>query len=245
MLRPSRSRATSNGFDGLEAGSLRSPPPAARARRPQDDRARSAKPRNRCRRRSDQEVTISGGARAGSSRVGASCARLRRRSPTTSRTSRAASSRRSSTRRSTSRSRCSRACAPRRPGGVNGLQSNPASEYITYRKNIKFDFNAGAVCTTLPPSGSTPSRRRPPARRPRTSARVAAEVQVPGDPADHRRHRRACSAGPRRTGSSCTPTARRWARRRRRFPGTVVEVERRQQVRLRAERARTPRRPAG
>jgi hypothetical protein len=36
-----------------------------------------------------------------------------------------------------------------------GTQSNPHSETINYPKNGKFDLNAGSVCTTLPPSGST------------------------------------------------------------------------------------------
>jgi hypothetical protein len=43
---------------------------------------------------------------------------------------------------------------------VDGTQSNPASEYISYPKNIKFDFNAGDVCTSLPPSGSTPDQAK-------------------------------------------------------------------------------------
>ena len=45
-------------------------------------------------------------------------------------------------------------------GGVTGLQSNPTTEYISYGKNIKFDLNAGVLCTTLPPSGSTPEQAR-------------------------------------------------------------------------------------
>jgi hypothetical protein len=43
---------------------------------------------------------------------------------------------------------------------VDGTQSNPVSEYISYGKNVKFDFNAGPVCTTLPPSGSTPDQAK-------------------------------------------------------------------------------------
>jgi hypothetical protein len=46
------------------------------------------------------------------------------------------------------------------PGGVNGTQSNPLVEYISYPKNGKFDLNAGSVCTTLPPSGSTPEQAK-------------------------------------------------------------------------------------
>ena len=41
---------------------------------------------------------------------------------------------------------------------ITGMQSNPVSEYISYPRNGKFDFNAGDVCTTLPPSGSTPEQ---------------------------------------------------------------------------------------
>jgi hypothetical protein len=43
---------------------------------------------------------------------------------------------------------------------VTGAQFNPASEYISYPKNVKFDFKAGDVCTTLPPSGSTAQQAR-------------------------------------------------------------------------------------
>lgn len=45
-------------------------------------------------------------------------------------------------------------------GNVTGAQANPAVEYLSYGKNIKFDFNAGDVCTSLPPSGSTPEQAR-------------------------------------------------------------------------------------
>ena len=78
----------------------------------------------------------------------------------TPRSSMATSSRRSSTRRSGSRSPCSPGVRTEVAGGVNGLQANPTTEYISYGKNIKFDFNAGSVCTTLPPSGSTPEQAR-------------------------------------------------------------------------------------
>lgn len=45
-------------------------------------------------------------------------------------------------------------------GGVDGTQPNPTTEYISYGKNIKFDFDAGEPCSTLPPSGSTPDQAR-------------------------------------------------------------------------------------
>ena len=48
----------------------------------------------------------------------------------------------------------------RTQANVTGTQSNPASEYISYPKNVKFNFNAGDVCTTLPPSGSTAQQAR-------------------------------------------------------------------------------------
>jgi hypothetical protein len=43
---------------------------------------------------------------------------------------------------------------------ITGFQSNPVSEYISYPRNGKFDFNAGDVCSTLPPNGSTPEQAR-------------------------------------------------------------------------------------
>ncbi len=43
---------------------------------------------------------------------------------------------------------------------VDGTQFNPVSEYISYPKNVKFDFNAGDVCTTLPAPGSTADQAR-------------------------------------------------------------------------------------
>ena len=43
---------------------------------------------------------------------------------------------------------------------VLGTQSNPHSETLNYPKNGKFDLNAGSVCTTLPPSGSTAQQAR-------------------------------------------------------------------------------------
>jgi hypothetical protein len=43
---------------------------------------------------------------------------------------------------------------------VTGTQANPASEYISYPKDVKFNFKAGDVCTALPPSGSTPDQAK-------------------------------------------------------------------------------------
>ena len=67
-------------------------------------------------------------------------------------------------------------------GGVNGLQANPTVEYISYDKNIKFDFNAGDVCTTLPPSGSTPDQAKAACPKSSYLGSGEAEVQGPGIP---------------------------------------------------------------
>ena len=48
----------------------------------------------------------------------------------------------------------------RTEANVTGQQQNPANEVISYPKNVKFDFNAGDTCTTLPPSGSTAAQAR-------------------------------------------------------------------------------------
>ena len=94
------------------------------------------------------------------------------------------------------------------PVGRPARRRSRTSEYISYRKNVKFDFKAGSVCTTLPPSGSTPEQAR---------AACPADSYL-GSGAARSRARRLlrsptsssrCSAGRRRTGSSCTPTARR------------------------------------
>jgi hypothetical protein len=63
---------------------------------------------------------------------------------------------------------------------VTGTQANPAAEYISYGKNVKFDFNAGDVCTALPPSGSTPDQAK--AACPKTAYLGSghASVQFPG-----------------------------------------------------------------
>jgi hypothetical protein len=63
---------------------------------------------------------------------------------------------------------------------VTGLQANPAVEYLSYPKNMKFDFNAGDVCTTLPPSGSTPEQARAACPPDSYLGQGAAEVQGPG-----------------------------------------------------------------
>ncbi len=67
------------------------------------------------------------------------------------------------------------------PGGTpNGTQSNAESEYLSYSKNIKFDFDAGAVCTTLPASGSTDQQARDACPADSYIGSGVAEVQGPG-----------------------------------------------------------------
>jgi hypothetical protein len=67
------------------------------------------------------------------------------------------------------------------PGGSpNGTQSNAVSEFISYPKNIKFDFDAGSVCTTLPPSGSTTQQARDACPADSYLGAGVAEVQGPG-----------------------------------------------------------------
>ena len=63
---------------------------------------------------------------------------------------------------------------------VNGLQKNPLVEYISYPKNGKFDFDAGSVCTTLPPSGSTQQQARDACPSDSFIGQGVAEVQGPG-----------------------------------------------------------------
>ena len=36
------------------------------------------------------------------------------------------------------------------PGGVNGSQSNPVTEYLSYPKNGKFNLDAGSTCNSTP-----------------------------------------------------------------------------------------------
>ncbi len=66
------------------------------------------------------------------------------------------------------------------PGGVTGTQSNPIVEFISYPKNVKFDFNAGSVCTTLPASGSTPDQAKAACPKDSYLGSGVAEVQGPG-----------------------------------------------------------------
>lgn len=66
---------------------------------------------------------------------------------------------------------------------VDGTQSNPVSEYLSYPKNIKFDFNAGDVCTALPPSGSTPEQARSACPKDSYLGSGAARVERPNAPA--------------------------------------------------------------
>ncbi len=66
------------------------------------------------------------------------------------------------------------------PGGVTGTQSNPASEYLSYSKNIKFDLDQGSVCTTLPPNGSTAQQARDACPKDSYIGAGEAEVQGPG-----------------------------------------------------------------
>jgi hypothetical protein len=43
---------------------------------------------------------------------------------------------------------------------IDGTQVEAKSEYISYGKNVKINYNAGSVCTTVPASGSTPEQAR-------------------------------------------------------------------------------------
>jgi hypothetical protein len=63
---------------------------------------------------------------------------------------------------------------------VTGTQANPASEYISYPKDVKFDFNAGDVCTALPPSGSTPDQAKAACPKSSYLGSGHASVQFPG-----------------------------------------------------------------
>jgi hypothetical protein len=66
------------------------------------------------------------------------------------------------------------------PGGVNGTQSNPVTEYLSYPKNGKFDLDAGSTCNTLPPSGSTSQQARDACPEDSYIGSGVAEVQGPG-----------------------------------------------------------------
>jgi hypothetical protein len=64
---------------------------------------------------------------------------------------------------------------------ITGTQQNPVSEYLSYPKNGKFDFNAGSVCTSLPPSGSTPEQARAACPKDSYIGSGHAEVWGPGN----------------------------------------------------------------
>ncbi len=66
------------------------------------------------------------------------------------------------------------------PGGVNGTQSNPVSEYLSYPKNVKFDLGAADICTTLPASGSTAQQARDACPKRSYLGSGVGEVQGPG-----------------------------------------------------------------
>jgi hypothetical protein len=64
---------------------------------------------------------------------------------------------------------------------ITGLQQNPVTEYLSYPKDGKFDFNAGSVCTTLPPNGSTPEQARAACPKDSYIGSGHAEVWGPGN----------------------------------------------------------------
>jgi hypothetical protein len=66
------------------------------------------------------------------------------------------------------------------PGGVTGAQSNPASEYLSFPKNVKFDLSKADTCTTLPPSGSTAQQARDACPKGSYLGSGVGEVQGPG-----------------------------------------------------------------
>ena len=65
-------------------------------------------------------------------------------------------------------------------GGVNGTQANPRSEFISIPKNVKIDLNGGAVCTSLPPSGSTPAQAQSACPKASYLGSGKAAIQGPG-----------------------------------------------------------------
>ncbi len=65
-------------------------------------------------------------------------------------------------------------------GGVTGTQSNPASEYISFGKNIKFKLSAAPVCTATLTNGSTPEQARAACPAKSYLGGGHAEVQGPG-----------------------------------------------------------------
>lgn len=66
------------------------------------------------------------------------------------------------------------------PGGVTGSQSNPLEEFISYPKNVKFNLNKPDLCTTVPPSGSTPEQAKEACPPKSYLGEGVAEVQGPG-----------------------------------------------------------------
>jgi hypothetical protein len=50
--------------------------------------------------------------------------------------------------------------ATQHQGGVTGTQPNPASEVISFGKNVKFNLGATPSCDGTPPSGSTPDQAK-------------------------------------------------------------------------------------
>jgi hypothetical protein len=63
---------------------------------------------------------------------------------------------------------------------ITGLQQNPAVEYISYGKNVKFDLNAPDLCSTLPPNGSTPEQAKAACPPKSYLGQGVAAVQAPG-----------------------------------------------------------------
>ncbi len=66
------------------------------------------------------------------------------------------------------------------PGGVTGTQSNPLTEFISITKNVKVDLSGGAVCTSLPPSGSTPDQAKAACPKASYLGSGSAQIQGPG-----------------------------------------------------------------
>ena len=138
---------------------------------------------------------------------------------------------------------CRSRCSYRGSGRRQRPAVESAGRVHLVPKNIKFDFNAGDVCSTLPPSGSTPDQAKdacPPARIGVRRGRGPG----PGLPGPIDDIVVSVFRGPDKKGiqlHTYSPTLRPGVADGRRLDR---EVERRQQVRLRAEGARTLRRPA-
>jgi hypothetical protein len=65
---------------------------------------------------------------------------------------------------------------------VTGTQANPASEKISFGKNIKFKNTSAPVCTTVPGPGSTPAQARAACPAKSFLGSGGAIVQFPIDP---------------------------------------------------------------